>query len=419
MTAACAAAVGVAGCTSTFTPKGIPVIASFLATPSTIAPGDSATLSWRVSDADSLVLDHGIGRVATDSGSVRVAPSSTTSYILTAYGTGGTRTASVSVRVIDAVPFCASSAQWEQSLAVTPAAIASDVTAPLALRTDLALGGTPQVWFGGSASPSVAVTGAHTLLAVPPTGLPRGAVPISVAASPGAPAVTIGSVWVTGPRSSAHIVPSLIAQDLTLTAADGPWRLATAVSVNAGATLTIEPGAVVLADPAGNITVQPGGHLLAGGGTVPAFLVPEDGRSTVTHWGVIHLLAGSGPNTLENVVCDGGGDGAAPAAVTVRSSATVVCQLAVRAAQGGGIALALEAGGTLQTGDLWASDNGGAGFLLDDGAGTTSGTIAGTTQNNAGAGILFLGATSGSCARWMRSGVVNTGNAGGAESGCP
>lgn len=411
-------AVAIAGCSSTFTPRNVPSIASFRASPSTILPGDSATVSWAVSGADSVVLDRGLGRVAADSGSVRVSPAATTEYTLTAYAIGGIRTARVTVRVMTSVPFCNESAQFATFLACTPAAIASDVNVAIELRTDVSLGGTPQVRFDGVLSPSVSVTGAHTVLAVPPAGLPRGLVAVAIAATPGAPLVAIGQISVTGPRASGHLVPAQISRDTTLTAAGSPWRLPHVASVATGATLTIEPGAVVLISGGGGITVQPGGRLMAGGGAVPAFLVPEDGRG-VSHWGDVQLLAGSGPNLFENVICDAGGSGAAPGAVTVRSSGTIICQLAVRGAQAAGLALALESGAQLQTGALWLTDNAGAGLVIDDGAGTTSGTVSGTVQRNGGVGVSFVHAESATCGRWNRAALTVADNGGGAESGCP
>ncbi len=414
-----AGAALVAGCESSFTPQGIPTVSQFVLSPESIVPGDSASVSWRVLDADSVVLDHGIGRVAPDSGSVRVSPAATTEYTLTAYGPGGARTARATLRVWTSVPFCSESPQFAQFLACTPAAIAGDVAAAILVRTEQTLSAAPRVSFGGQPATSVSVVDEHSVLAVPPAGLSQGFLDVAVAISPGAPSVSVGTLAVTGARATAHVVPALISHDTTLSAAGGPWRLTLATSVQSGATLTIEPGAVVLVSAGGGIVVQPGGRLTAGGGATPCFLVPENGRGTLTKWGVIHLLAGSGPNALENVFCDGGGDGNAPAAVTVRGSATVLCQLAVRDSKGNGLALALEHGGTVQTGTVWSSDNGAAGIVVDDGAGETSGTLVGTVRDNGGAGVLFLNAVASTCGRWVRSALELTGNAGGAVAGCP
>ncbi len=63
---------------------GTPNIASFTASPTTISPGGSATLSWSaVTNADAVEIDQGIGGVETP-GTRTVSPPSTTTYTLTA-----------------------------------------------------------------------------------------------------------------------------------------------------------------------------------------------------------------------------------------------------------------------------------------------------------------------------------------------
>jgi hypothetical protein len=89
--------------TPTVTPTacpGPPVIASFAATPSTIAAGGSATLSWgAVTNATSVVIDNGLGPVAAP-GSAPVSPGSTTTYRMTATGCGGATTMETTVTVV-------------------------------------------------------------------------------------------------------------------------------------------------------------------------------------------------------------------------------------------------------------------------------------------------------------------------------
>ncbi|HJU82746.1 MAG TPA: hypothetical protein VJ600_00905 [Holophagaceae bacterium] len=77
-----------------------PAIASFLATPSVIAPGQSSTLAWTVQNATTVTLD-GSAITAT---SKAVTPSATTTYLLTATGSGGSVSASVTVSVGTLVP---------------------------------------------------------------------------------------------------------------------------------------------------------------------------------------------------------------------------------------------------------------------------------------------------------------------------
>jgi peptidoglycan-associated lipoprotein len=73
-------------------------VAAFAVEPSSIDRGQSAVVSWSVSNANSVLIDRGIGSVES-SGSRRVTPTDTTTYTLTASGAGGnvTRTATVTV----------------------------------------------------------------------------------------------------------------------------------------------------------------------------------------------------------------------------------------------------------------------------------------------------------------------------------
>ena len=75
-----------------------PAISSFTAEPSTIERGQSSTLSWSISNATDMSIDHGIGAVQSR-GQRQVFPSATTTYTLTANGPGGADTRSVTVNV--------------------------------------------------------------------------------------------------------------------------------------------------------------------------------------------------------------------------------------------------------------------------------------------------------------------------------
>ncbi len=68
------------------------------ASPSTINPGDSTTLSWTSTDATDADIEPGVGKVAVQ-GSTPVNPTSSTTYTITATGTGGTATATTRVTV--------------------------------------------------------------------------------------------------------------------------------------------------------------------------------------------------------------------------------------------------------------------------------------------------------------------------------
>ena len=71
--------------------------------PETIQVGESSTLTWGSTNADSCIIEPGIGSVNV-SGSTTVSPTETTTYTITAIGPGGTATDSVTVTVIHPPP---------------------------------------------------------------------------------------------------------------------------------------------------------------------------------------------------------------------------------------------------------------------------------------------------------------------------
>jgi hypothetical protein len=92
-------ATGPGGTTSQSVTVSLPLPQiAFAATPQNIDAGDSATLNWSVTGADTVSIDAAIGAVAAE-GSTAVTPDVTTTYTLTATGPGGTATAAVTVSV--------------------------------------------------------------------------------------------------------------------------------------------------------------------------------------------------------------------------------------------------------------------------------------------------------------------------------
>ena len=75
-----------------------PVINYFNADSYTIDCGESCSLSWPVSYADTITIDQGVGSVGP-SGSVSVGPTVSITYRLTASNTFGVKTASCSIAV--------------------------------------------------------------------------------------------------------------------------------------------------------------------------------------------------------------------------------------------------------------------------------------------------------------------------------
>jgi len=81
----------------------LPSIESFTANPSSVTPGDMATLEWDVFGATEISIDQGIGDVER-SGNSDVSPPATITYTLTAKNAAGSVTKSVTVAVGIATP---------------------------------------------------------------------------------------------------------------------------------------------------------------------------------------------------------------------------------------------------------------------------------------------------------------------------
>jgi len=75
-----------------------PPTVDFSVTPETIAQGESTTLSWNSTSADSAHIDNGIG-IVNPSDSLSVSPDHTTIFTLTVSGSGGSASAQVTVTV--------------------------------------------------------------------------------------------------------------------------------------------------------------------------------------------------------------------------------------------------------------------------------------------------------------------------------
>ncbi len=98
-------AYGSSAASVTVTVGVAPLIASFTATPGSVAVGQASTLAWSVSGATSLGLDQGIGAVTGTSRGV--SPGSTTTYTLTATNPFGSTQATATV-VVGTAPLIAS-----------------------------------------------------------------------------------------------------------------------------------------------------------------------------------------------------------------------------------------------------------------------------------------------------------------------
>jgi len=81
----------------------VPVIGNFSSSPSTINSGDTQTLMWNVTGANSVSIDNGIGQVDVV-GTRVISPASSTTYILTATNSSGTITSSAVTTVNTVAP---------------------------------------------------------------------------------------------------------------------------------------------------------------------------------------------------------------------------------------------------------------------------------------------------------------------------
>ena len=102
MSSALGASQAASGCKTGAGKKGCQVAAaptaSLAAQPASIVPGQSSTLTWSSKNAITLSLQPGIGTVAAQ-GSITVMPQQSTTYTLTATGSGGTVQATTVVSV--------------------------------------------------------------------------------------------------------------------------------------------------------------------------------------------------------------------------------------------------------------------------------------------------------------------------------
>jgi len=95
--------IAITGCVNITQPPAAqpatpPVVVTFSASPTEIKTGESATLLWNVTGATSVTIDQGIGDV-TVADTKTVSPTKTTTYILTATNSAGTKTESATLTV--------------------------------------------------------------------------------------------------------------------------------------------------------------------------------------------------------------------------------------------------------------------------------------------------------------------------------
>ena len=168
---------------------------SISANPDAIALGETSTLSWSSTDADSCVIEPGIGSV-DPTGSIAVAPTETTTYTITATGLGGSATAFATVTVYQPPTV---------SLSVDPVTILLGETATLtwsSTNADAATldQGIGSVTVNGSTTVSPSESTTYTITVTGPGGTATAGVTLTVT-DPSAP-----------PTVSFNASPSIIEQ---------------------------------------------------------------------------------------------------------------------------------------------------------------------------------------------------------------
>jgi len=186
----------ICGCgtvTKTVTPAPAPTIASFSASPASIATGASTMLNWTTSGATSIAITPGTFTSTSASGSTSVSPTATTTYTLTATNAAGSVTASATVTLT------AASAPVINSFTATPASITSGADSTLTWSTTAATsiaispGTFASTSASGSTSVAPAATTTYTLTATNTAGSTKATVLVTVAASTGPLSITTTS----------------------------------------------------------------------------------------------------------------------------------------------------------------------------------------------------------------------------------
>jgi hypothetical protein len=206
----------------TSTTGSVPTINSFAASAASVSPGGSATLSWNVSNATTVIIDNGIGTVGV-TGATAVTPAVTTTYTLTAVGTGGAANQSVTVAVVGGaatttpaggLPFIQFSVN---PTAITPrgtAVLTWNVTGATTVVIDNGIGPVP---LSGSRAVSPDVSRTYVLTATNPNGSNTSAVALAVApaGSPG-PGPAGDKDWLGSTYTREYHYPSCtIARNIT------------------------------------------------------------------------------------------------------------------------------------------------------------------------------------------------------------
>ncbi len=153
---------------------------SISANPETIQTGGSSTLTWSSTDANSCVIEPGIGSVPVN-GSTTISPAETTTYTITATGPGGTATDSVTVTVTHPLPTVSISANPETVMTGESSILTWTSTNADSATIDQGIGSVP---VNGSTSVSPTETTTYTITATGPGGTATDSAIVTVITSP-------------------------------------------------------------------------------------------------------------------------------------------------------------------------------------------------------------------------------------------
>jgi hypothetical protein len=158
-------------------------VVRFDATPSNIAAGQTAQLTWIVQNATSVTINNGVGNVAL-TGSTTVSPSATTTYTLTAVGAAGNVTATATVTVGPGTGTSAQIIRFEANpLTIQPGDQAT-LSWATSGATQVSISGVGSVTPNGSTTVSPQTTTVYTLSATGSDGKTVTA-PVTVTVSSG------------------------------------------------------------------------------------------------------------------------------------------------------------------------------------------------------------------------------------------
>ena len=122
-------------------------VVNFTANPVEIFQGESSTLSWSCTNADSVSIDNGIGSVG-QVGTLTVSPANTITYTLTATGPGGTTTKTATITVHSIISLTITSPENGSVVDRPDILVRGSVTNMYGHETGVTVNGVPALIYG-------------------------------------------------------------------------------------------------------------------------------------------------------------------------------------------------------------------------------------------------------------------------------